>query len=406
MSEYINNTQKRKEQIKTLLKRIHAGTLVESLKDDFAPLLDNTNAAEITEVEQMLIAEGMPAEEIQNLCDVHVLLFKENLDQAPTPQTTPGHPIRNFILENNAVRSRLEALNTLVSHLDDGNTTDKLQVIKQLVQTVSAFESHYARKENILFPYLEKKNFSGPSNVMWGIHDQIRAAWKEALRLLNDNPADIPAIQTTTRRFVEQMQEMIYKEEKILFPAAIERLSDEDWQQIARQEKEIGYCFIQPEALPQPVQPKSDDMAHSPAQPAREQAGQFPLDTGTLTLQQINMMIRALPVDITFVDENDEVRFFSLTKDRIFQRSPAIIGRKVQNCHPPQSVDKVQHILDDFKRGKREEAEFWIQMGEKFVVISYYALRDDAGAYKGTLEVSLDAAHLRGLQGERRLLDE
>ena len=150
-----------------------------------------------------------------------------------------------------------------------------------------------------------------------------------------------------------------------------------------------------------------DTVAQKPAELShREQAGQLPLDTGALSLQQINMMIRALPVDITFVDENDKVRFFSLTKERIFQRSPAIIGRKVQQCHPPQSVDKVQRILDDFKSGQRDEAEFWIQMGEKFVVITYYALRNDQGGYQGTLEVSMDAAHLRGLQGERRLLDE
>ena len=201
--------------------------------------------------------------------------------------------------------------------------------------------------------------------------------------------------------FTQKMKDMIYKEEKILFPAAIERLTPAEWQEIAKQETEIGYSLIQPEVSEQKIQTATQSTPTD-----RIVEGTLPLDTGALTPLQINMMIKALPVDITFVDENDEVRFFSLTKDRIFQRSPAIIGRKVQNCHPPQSVDRVQKILDDFKAGARDEAEFWIQMGEMFVVISYYALRDENGAYRGTLEVSLNAAHYRSLQGERRLLDD
>jgi DUF438 domain-containing protein len=405
MSEYINNTEKRKNLIKELLKKIHAGTSVESLKSEFSTLLDDTNAAEITQVEQMLIEEGMPAEEIQHLCDVHVLLFKDTLDDTQSPETMPGHPIRNYLLENQAIRSRLEALATLNTHLDANPNMEKLQVLKHLIQTIATFEKHYARKENILFPYLEKKGFSGPSTVMWGIHDQIRKDWKNALQLIHEDTlgskSNLAELKKLNQQFSEQMKEMIYKEEKILFPAAIERLTENEWLQIADQESEIGYCFIQPE-----THKLSANESNPKPDTARISEGQLPLDTGALTVKQINLMIRALPVDITFVDENDEVRFFSLTRDRVFQRSPAIIGRKVQNCHPPQSVDKVQQILLDFKSGKRDEAEFWIQMGEKFVVITYYALRDEDGTYRGTVEVSLDAAHLRGLKGERRLLDD
>jgi DUF438 domain-containing protein len=403
MSEYINNTNKRKAQIKDLLKQIHAGATPASLKNEFEEILQETNAAEITDVEQMLIEEGLPSEEIQHLCDVHVLLFKDALDDEVTPETIPGHPIRNFTLENKAIQSRLEALATLGKQLADQSSPEKLAVVKQLMQTVASFEKHYARKENILFPYLEKKGFSGPSTVMWGIHDEIRIEWKIALSSLDDltsvNHEKLATILQTINSFSQKMKDMIYKEEKILFPAAIERLTPAEWQDVAKQEDEIGYCLIQPEVGQVNVttnQPTSTRIVE----------GQLPLDTGALTPLQINMMIKALPVDITFVDENDEVRFFSLTKDRIFQRSPAIIGRKVQNCHPPQSVDRVQTILDDFKAGTRDEAEFWIQMGEMFVVINYYALRDPNGKYCGTLEVSLDAAHYRSLQGERRLLDD
>ncbi len=125
-----------------------------------------------------------------------------------------------------------------------------------------------------------------------------------------------------------------------------------------------------------------------------------------MTLAEINRVFGHLPIDVTFVDTEDAVRFFSQGKDRIFPRSPAIIGRKVQNCHPPASVHRVQQILDDFRAGLRDEAEFWIQMQGKFIHIRYFALRDEAGAYQGTLEVTQDVTHIRALEGERRLLDE
>jgi hypothetical protein len=132
----------------------------------------------------------------------------------------------------------------------------------------------------------------------------------------------------------------------------------------------------------------------------------IPLNIGALSAEQIDLMLTALPVDITFVDENDEVRFFSQTRERIFPRSPAIIGRKVQNCHPPQSVDRVQRILNDFRAGERDVAEFWISMQGMFIHIRYFALRDAAGAYRGTIEVTQNIAPLRALEGERRLLNE
>ncbi len=277
MSEYINNTEKRKGLIKDLLKQIHAGTPVEALKNEFSTLLEETNAAEITQVEQMLIEEGMPAEEIQHLCDVHVLLFKETLNESQSPETVPGHPIRNYLLENQAIRSRLEALATLNKQLDSTPTFEKIQVLKQLIQTIATFEKHYARKENILFPYLEKKGFAGPSTVMWGIHDQIRLEWKKALQLIAQNPNTLITsaveLKKANQLFAEKMQEMIYKEEKILFPAAIERLTDEEWLQIAAQEAEIGYCFIQPEST------INQETVVKP-QTQRVSEGQFSLDTG------------------------------------------------------------------------------------------------------------------------------
>ncbi len=130
-----------------------------------------------------------------------------------------------------------------------------------------------------------------------------------------------------------------------------------------------------------------------------------PLDTGSLSAEQINLLLTNLPVDISFVDENDAVVYYSAVPRRIFPRSPGVIGRKVQNCHPPKSVDVVERILKAFRSGERDVAEFWIESGGRFILIRYFALRDESGAYRGTLEVSQDATAIRALRGERRLLD-
>jgi DUF438 domain-containing protein len=196
---------------------------------------------------------------------------------------------------------------------------------------------------------------------------------------------------------------MFYKEENILFPTALEKLSEEEWTAVRAQEQEVGYCYVKPGtqwspgAAPGPVPAEAEEAVVG---------GLVHLDTGALTPQAVNWLLTNLPVDVTYVDADDKVRFFSQTKERIFPRSPAIIGREVQKCHPPASVHRVQRIVDDFREGRRDEAEFWIQMGPKFIHIRYFAIRDEQGKYQGTLEVSQDVTGIRALEGERRLLDE
>jgi DUF438 domain-containing protein len=199
----------------------------------------------------------------------------------------------------------------------------------------------------------------------------------------------------------QTIRDMFYKEANILFPTALEKLSEDEWREIRAQEAEIGYSYVEPEDWPVGGQAAGGELA--PESVSR--AGQLPLDTGALMLEQINLLFGNLPLDITYVDVNDEVRFFSHGQERVFPRSPAVIGRKVQKCHPPQSVYRVQQILDAFRAGTRDVAEFWIQMHGRFVHIRYFALRDGGGSYQGTLEVVQDITALRELQGERRLVD-
>ncbi|MCU0522308.1 MAG: DUF438 domain-containing protein [Anaerolineae bacterium] len=417
MSEFINNQTQREEKLKSIIRLLHEGRSVDEVKAAFADLLADVGPDEIVRIEEALVNEGLDPAEIEPLCDVHVAVFQDTLDSQRPPETVPGHPVFTFRAENLGVQRALdgvgEALNDYIA-LPRASTQGLAQ---KALAHLREYDKHYLRKENLLFPFLEHKGFMGPTKVMWGVHDEVRRMWKALAAALETAPvagAVSPDLQTSFGKLAETIRSMVYKEEHILFPAALERLTDDEWAAIRDQGDEIGYCYARPGRAWVPGQPTKAQL-HGEASPVHgaqlvAPEGAIALSVGLLTAEQVDLMLRSLPVDITFVDENDEVRYFSQGRERIFQRSPAIIGRKVQNCHPPQSVDRVQRIVDDFRAGKRDTAEFWIQMapaGEPlFVHIRYFALRDASGAYRGSLEVSQNLTPLRALEGERRLLDE
>ncbi|HZW04754.1 MAG TPA: DUF438 domain-containing protein [Anaerolineaceae bacterium] len=409
MSEYIDNVTRRKEILKNVLRQLHAGAPIEGVQAEFGALAQEASSSEIAAVEQMLIDEGLPAEEIQNLCDVHVAVFRAGLDQQRPAESIPGHPVYTFRSENQVAVRMLEEMDRTLARLDENDPAGRQTFAYQL-EKLAEIDRHYLRKENLLFPYLEQYGFQGPSKVMWGLHDTIRAKLRTLQARVRSETAAIPQIRAVFDEVSAEIQGMAYKEEKILLPASLEHLKESDWEAIRRQESELGYFFVIPGSEWQPVTVEHlhAETAPSPAETgpqARQNEEVLSLHTGAITLEQVDLILRHLPVDITFVDENDTVRYFSQTRERIFNRTPAIIGRKVQNCHPPQSLARVQQILDDFRAGRRDAADFWIPMGPKFVLIRYYALRDEQGAYKGTLEVTQDIAPLQALRGEKRLLE-
>jgi len=403
MSEYINNNQKRKEILKGLIRDLHAGGNLEEIKARFHALVGQVSSVEIAQMEQELINEGLPAEEVKELCDVHVAVFQEGLQGETAPEMTPGHPVHTFKYENFAAGEVLSLLEEAVGELPD---PDALARARAFAEQLAQIDKIYLRKENLLFPFLEKHGVSGPSSVMWNTHDDIRDQLKVLRWALQEG--DVQRIQEAFAPLATAIRQMFYKEEHILYPTALKVLSDAEWLAIKNQSDDIGYCLIRPgdewhpdvseSELPKPKQYVSPKGA-----PTGEQ---IELDTGVLTPEQINLLLTHLPVDVTFVDENNTVRYFTQTKDRVFVRTPAIIGRKVEDCHPPHSVHIVTRLVEELRSGKRDSAEFWIEMGGKFVHITYYALRDAAGTYKGVIEVTQDATHIRALQGERRLLAE
>jgi hypothetical protein len=407
MSEYINNVSRRKEVIKNVLKQLHDGRSLEDVKAEFGALVREASSAEIAEVEQMLIEEGTSPEAIQLLCDVHVAVFQEALDRESAPDAQVGHPVFIFRQENQALLDLLARIRMTFEGLEADPQPQSVEGLREQLETLAIFERHYRRKENLLFPYLERYGFTGPSTVMWGIHDQIRAQIKALRAKAEELPASLGEAHPAFKQLAEEMESMVYKEEKILFPAAIERLKAVEWLAISEQESGIGHFMVDKPILS--AQPATFSTAQSiPVQAAAPPIaeGELQLKVGVLTLEQVNLMLSSLPLDVTFVDEHDTVRFFSQSRERIFDREPAIIGRKVQNCHPPQSLDRVQRILDDFRAGRSDDADFWIQMGGRFIFIRYAALRDSSGAYRGTLEATQDLTELRKLEGERRLLQD
>ncbi|MEJ2730779.1 MAG: DUF438 domain-containing protein [Deltaproteobacteria bacterium] len=406
----IRAPEEKQAALKEIIKALHAGEDMAVLKQRFSQLIRGVEASEIAKMEQALMEEGLPAEEIKRLCDVHVEIFKEALEEQDRPEPPLGHPIHSFMKENRASEKIMSETSMLMGRIGHPPRADAFQQNRQalgaLIERLSEIDIHYTRKENQLFPMLEAHHFTGPSQVMWSIHDDIRAGLKKAREGIAES--DPEGAIKPLKEAIQAIRDMIYKEEHILFPASLDMLSEEEWISVKQGEADIGFAWVVPDTgWPEDII-REREPGHVPPEPAEALeavAGVLGLDTGRLTLEQINLMLTHLPVDLTFVDENDRVAYYSEGPERIFPRSPAIIGREVRNCHPPKSVHLVNQILDAFKSGSRDSAEFWIELGGKFIYIRYFAVRDADGYYRGCLEVSQDLTQIRKLEGQQRLLD-
>jgi DUF438 domain-containing protein len=410
----------RRQQLKEIVRDLHEGSDIKAVQRRFAELIRNVSPEEIAQMEQALIAEGVPVEQVQKVCDVHVQVFEQALERQKKSKVLPGHPVHNYTQENEALRKILKRMRPLLKQVPRGVRREEL---RRLLAELKDVEIHYRRKENQLFPYLEQVEFTGPSKVMWGKHDEIRTQLREFTNAFEQE--DWNRFAVLGRGLLRAARRMIFMEEKILFPAALKKLSERQWAEIRRGEGEIGYAWVQPGNLWDPSVVISASAAKEPgkaqgtvgsaaaaggapeagASAGAEGPAEIPLDVGALSPQQINLMLKNLPIDMTYVDENDRVRYYSQGRERIFPRSPAVIGRAVQNCHPPNSVHVVEKILESFRSGEKDTAEFWLTLNDRFIHIRYFALYDQEGVYRGVVEVSQDATGIRALKGQKRLLD-
>ncbi|MCP4566705.1 MAG: DUF438 domain-containing protein [FCB group bacterium] len=406
MSEIIDNSRMRKDALKHMILQLHEGEAPEAVKKQLTRLMGQVPYGFVVEVEQELISEGLPAEEVQKLCDIHSAALKGIIDLEGQPTTPPGHPVDTFKNENRALEKEIAALHEIFPEIeklpDSHHAAETAFRLSERFNALMEVDKHYRRKENLLFPFLEKYGITGPPTVMWGKHDETRDLLKaaiEALRECSDETAESlkPIVTLVLEPAVASVAEMIFKEEQILFPMCMDTLTETEWFDIYSQSREIGYCLFAPETDWEPG--ALDDAAKAKKPDTRVQ---FP--SGSMSLDEMTAVLNTLPFDLTFVDKNDEVRYFTQGKERIFDRNVAILGRKVQMCHPPSSVHVVEKIVEDFKSGKHDQAPFWITLGGKFIHIEYFAVRDSEGEYMGTLEVSQNLTGLRKLEGEQRLL--
>lgn len=407
MSDVINNRQQetqidslRQSKLKELILKLHNGESEELVKKEFKEHFDGVSAKEISLMENQLMQEGLETEQIMRLCNVHASLFRGSVDDIHTMNLDYeqiGHPVRVLKDENYAIKNLLSEMR---------NKVDKFQPeLKQSLlndfNLLWDIDKHYSRKENAFFPIMEKYGHSAPPKVMWGVDDEIRELIKKTKQLVQDDQD----FKDSFNEMEYEIQEMIIKEEEILIPMVLDFITEDEWLQIAEDSIEIGYCLVAPESTWTP-QRKSFLERYQDDQKQKEiDSKNIHFNIGFLSKDEIEKIFNTIPLDITFIDETDSVKFFNQAQDRIFARTKSVIGRTVQNCHPPHSVNTVERLLADFKSGKKDSEAFWIQKPGIFIHIMYYAIRNDQGQYMGTLEVTQNVESYRQLEGEKRLLD-
>ncbi len=406
MNELINNPDQRKELLKHMILQLHHGIAPHEIRKQLAELMQKIPYGEVVEVEQELINEGLPETEVLRLCDIHTEALEGIIDLTVAKIVPPGHPVDTFQKENRELENVMKKLNDLFEKKDEvissiGEESYRNN-LRSLFNNLMDVDKHYRRKENLLFPFLEKYGITGPPTVMWGKHNEIRGLLKSAMdALLALGQGNFGLLNNTIdiqlKPAIKAIADMIMKEEEILFPMTMDKLTDENWYEIYEQTNEIGYCLYDPKVEWTPVAVMIS---------GKKKTGDntFHLPSGTLSAEELISIMNTLPVDLTFVDKQDKVKYFTQGRERVFDRNRAILGRDVRMCHPPSSVHIVEQILSDFKSGKASKATFWIQLQEKFIHIEYFALRNEKEEYLGTLEVSADLTEKRALKGEQRIL--
>lgn len=309
-----------------------------------------------------------------------------------------GHPVKIYYEEAQLIQNLIKELRAVDIEKD-------FQKFYNIFNELATIEKRFARKENQLFPYLEKHGWDGPSQGMWSFHDNLR----EVIRLINtqNEQKEFEKIKLNLPFLLDGIERLMNIEDMKLFPNSMQLLTKEDWEEFYEGDEEIGW-MLKEKPAPYPI--REEEYIH-PSQDIKERKLSFSLedtfhyDEGYMTPDQVNLLLRFLPVDITYVDENDKVIFYNRGEDRVFPRSKGIIGREVKFCHPPKSVHMVLRIVDEFRAGTKDVAEFWINFKGRMIHIRYFAVRDKDKNYRGVIEMSQDVTEIKKLEGQKRLLD-
>lgn len=320
--------------------------------------------------------------------------MNETIDISALPA---GHPVSTYFAEK-------ELIQELAEELSQTDPEREYQKYYNIFNQLSQIERRFERKENQLFPVLEKRGWNGPSQGMWSFHDNLR----EQFRLLRKKieSRDFEEISRDAQYLISGIFRLLLVEQNVLFPNALDILNPDDWKRVRQGEEEIGWMLT---TSPEPY-PEEEEYIH-PSEDHTKRELPFSLDNkthydeGYMTVEQVNLLLRTMPLDITYVDENDRVIFYNRGEERVFPRSAGIIGREVKFCHPPKSVGTVLRILEEFRKGTQNESSFWINYKGRLIYIRYFAVRDSQKNYKGVIEMSQDITDIKTIEGEKRLLD-
>ncbi|MCF1615948.1 DUF438 domain-containing protein [Tetragenococcus koreensis] len=432
--------EERKKRIVEILSMLHEEGTFEEAKRLFNEEFDGVDVTEITSAEKSLIQGGLKPEEIQKLCNIHASVFKGSINdihKSDAAYGQPGHPVHTLKLENQVLQSLVtDEIDDLMKKIGKGDWQKKERLIAAL-KDLKQMDKHYARKETLIFSYMEKYGITAPPQVMWGVDDEIRELIKDVLVYAENPRAAFNPLSEKWEAAKHEIEEMIFKEEEIMTPMTLDVFSLKDWENIAEDSYDIGFAFIpaplgwqagpsdlakekerepQRQAAIQQAKATTDGIAEGLANAQVQEVEEYDwqtvdskdtvvLPTGILQLEQLLAIFEVLPVDLTFVDHNDRVRFFSEGKKRVFPRTKSIIGREVVNCHPPKSMHIVEKILTDFHSGENDTADFWIDINERKIYIRYFALKNQENQYLGCLEVTQDITDIQKIFGQNRLLE-
>ena len=355
--------------------------------------------------------EQTMTEETSDECireDVHAVInmLGDQIDNS-MPNLPADHPIMHYLKENEEMKRLLLAVEDLVQY-----PMIKNQWL-ELYDKISQYPLHYKRKQNQLYPVLERKGFTRPTTTMWTFDDLVRDEIREAERLLREDQEE--AFIKQQERVLLYARDLMEKEEFILYPTSMALISEEEFEDMKSGDQEIGFAFFEVEHKTTEnkveTQPKEQNNFANDLQALLTKYGysagggdKLDVTTGKLTLEQVNLIYKHLPIDISFVDENELVCFYSDTDHRIFPRSKNVIGREVMNCHPRKSAHIVREVIDKLRSGEQDKAEFWINKPGLFIYIIYVAVRDKDGNFRGVLEMMQDCTHIRALDGSQTLL--
>lgn len=399
MSEFTDNKSKRTEQLLRLLEKMATGKNPVQLVRKYNALIENIIPSDVVSAVDKLTLLDIPiSEQKRAINKVLNLLYKTLVNHPYTPPKRESFP--GILIENNKeMDKRLKAIRPLMREINSEPYDDREKSLqKELSERffdLEKFHKHYLIKENVLFPLIEK-HFTDYRclQVMWSFHDDIRKNIRVIIEVLSDKSLDLKRFNRLAGDIFFNMYAIKFREERILFPVIQEAIPEEDLNALFTESFEIGFPYFQPEPVSKNLNNKTNIYQDEVA-----------LKTGAISPEQIRLLFNHLPVDITFVDENNKVKYFSTPSKRIFPRTISIIGRDVNNCHPPESVHVVEQIVEAFRKGEKSQASFWINMKNETILIQYFAIRDENNNYKGVVEVSQEISDIKGLKGEKRLLE-